>query len=65
MGWMNILFIIITIGIWCAAIYTGHHYVLDVLAGILCCFIGTVSFNRILKLKPVEKMLEAYLRVIQ
>ena len=65
MGWMNILFIIITIGIWCAAIYTGHHYVLDVLAGILCCFIGTVSFNRILKLKPVEKMLQAYLRVIQ
>ncbi|MEO5649336.1 MAG: phosphatase PAP2 family protein [Ginsengibacter sp.] len=65
LGWINILFGLITIGIWFSAVYTGHHYLLDVLAGIVCCVIGTVSFNQLVKYKPVTKMLEAYLRVIR
>lgn len=43
-GW-NVLFAIIVAGIWFAAVYTSHHYVLDVLAGILCTIVGTALFQ--------------------
>jgi membrane-associated phospholipid phosphatase len=32
-------------GIWFAAVYSGHHYVLDVLAGITCGLTGITLFN--------------------
>jgi membrane-associated phospholipid phosphatase len=33
------------VGIWFAAVYSGHHYVLDVLAGIGCGLAGIGLFN--------------------
>jgi membrane-associated phospholipid phosphatase len=44
-GWTNLLFGTIMIGIWFAAVYSGHHYVLDVLAGIACGLTGIGLFN--------------------
>jgi membrane-associated phospholipid phosphatase len=44
-GWFNMLFALIMIGIWFAAVYSGHHYVLDVLAGICCGLAGIALFN--------------------
>jgi hypothetical protein len=35
----------ILVGIWFTAIYSGHHYVLDVLAGILCAITGIIAFQ--------------------
>jgi len=35
------VFAVITLGIWWTAVYTGHHYVIDVLLGILTALIGT------------------------
>jgi len=43
-GWMNIVFAVIAAGIWFAAVYTSHHYILDVIAGILCAFLGIIVF---------------------
>jgi hypothetical protein len=43
--WMNALFALIMCGIWFAAVYSGHHYVLDVLAGITCGLTGIALFN--------------------
>jgi hypothetical protein len=48
LGWMNLVFAIVTIGIWFAAVYTGHHYLLDVLAGIVCAVAGILIFQKIL-----------------
>ena len=45
MGYMRILFAIIMLGVWFAAVYTSHHYVLDVLAGITCAATGILLFN--------------------
>jgi len=45
MGWANILFFMVMIGIWFSAVYNGHHYVLDVLAGIGCAITGIILFN--------------------
>jgi hypothetical protein len=36
----RIIFAVIMLGIWCSAVYTSHHYVLDVLAGICCAITG-------------------------
>jgi hypothetical protein len=36
----NIFFAVIMAGIWCSAVYTSHHYVLDVLAGMCCAVTG-------------------------
>ncbi|WP_266206148.1 phosphatase PAP2 family protein [Pontibacter kalidii] len=41
----KVFFGIITAGIWFAAVYTSHHYVLDVLAGIVCASSGIFFFN--------------------
>jgi membrane-associated phospholipid phosphatase len=48
LGVFNLPFALIMIGIWFAAVYTSHHYVLDVLAGIICAIIGITIFNRLL-----------------
>ena len=48
-GKVNILFGAIMVGIWFAAVYTSHHYVLDVLAGITCGLTGIALFNYLYK----------------
>jgi membrane-associated phospholipid phosphatase len=45
LGWMKGVFAIIMFGIWFSAIYTSHHYVLDVLAGIGCAVTGIALFQ--------------------
>jgi len=45
LGFINIVLGMVMIGIWLTAIYTSHHYILDVLAGIICAIIGINLFN--------------------
>lgn len=47
LGFLNLFLVLVVVGIWFAAVYTGHHYVLDVLAGILCAVVGIVLFNQL------------------
>ena len=44
LGFMIIIGITLP-GIWFAAVYTSHHYVLDVLAGISCAITGIILVN--------------------
>ncbi|WP_210522098.1 phosphatase PAP2 family protein [Hymenobacter terricola] len=39
-GLFNAFFLVVMLGIWFAAVYTSHHYVLDVLAGIAIALTG-------------------------
>jgi hypothetical protein len=65
MGWINVLFALVMAGIWFAAIYTGHHYVLDVVAGIACAIAGIFIFKKlILPAQPVQRFLQYYLSKI-
>ena len=45
LGLFNIIFGIVMLGIWFTAIYASHHYILDVLAGILCAITAITLFN--------------------
>ncbi len=44
--WVNLVFGTITLGIWFAAVYSSHHYVADVIAGIACAFLGIFLFQK-------------------
>jgi len=46
LGLINIVFAVIMVGIWFAAVYSGHHYVLDVLAGVACAITGIIIFQK-------------------
>lgn len=65
LGALNLLFGFIMVGIWFAAVYSGHHYVLDVLAGIACALLGIVLFAYLLKVKTVQKFIQTLLRATQ
>ena len=45
LGAWNLLFAVIVCGIWFAAVYSNHHYVVDVLAGIFCSLLGIALFH--------------------
>lgn len=66
LGWINLFFATIMLGIWFSAVYTSHHYVLDVLAGILCAVIGVMFFLWLsTKQKSVKNAIDAYAKRIQ
>jgi hypothetical protein len=64
LGWVNLFFATVTAGIWFAAVYTSHHYVLDVGAGAGCAaagialFEGPVRRSRVLS-ELIEKLVRA------
>ena len=60
-GWVNVIFAVLMIGIWSSAIYSGHHYVLDVLAGIACALVSLILFQKVLlKTHAFNRFLQSY-----
>lgn len=47
LGWVNLFFALVMAGIWFSAVYTSHHYVLDVIGGLLCALAGIILFNQL------------------
>lgn len=59
-------FAIIMVGIWWTAIYSGHHYVIDVLLGILCALSGIVLFEKcFMRFRGFQHFMESYVRYIE
>lgn len=51
----------VTLGIWFTAVYTSHHYILDVCGGILCSFIAVALFECVLmRLQAFRRWLKRY-----
>lgn len=48
LGVINIFFAVVVVGIWFAAVYSNHHYILDVLAGIACAIVGIFAFEKLI-----------------
>lgn len=44
--WLIALFAVIMVGIWWTAVYSGHHYLIDVMLGIGCALLGVVVFEQ-------------------
>lgn len=57
----NIILGIVTFGIWFTAVYTSHHYILDVCGGILCSLIGVLLFELcLMRLPAFSRWLHRY-----
>jgi hypothetical protein len=65
LGYANIVLATVMVGIWLTAVYTSHHYVLDVLAGIVCAIAGISLFNLLAsRVKVIKLSLNKYTEVI-
>ena len=61
----RIVFAVIMCGIWLTAVYTAHHYVIDVLLGIACALIGIALFEKaVMQLQPVKRFMDSYTKYI-
>ena len=66
LGRINVFFAAIMVGIWFAAVYSGHHYVLDVLAGIGCGLTGIGLFNLLyVKVGWVGRLVNRWAQALQ
>ena len=60
----KIFFTIFMMGIWFAAVYSGHHYIIDVLAGILVAVLGLFIFEQLTKLPKIQYQIVNFSRII-
>lgn len=66
LGWINLFFGIVMVGIWFAAVYNSHHYVLDVLAGIVCAVTGIYLFQWIIQRSELaQRFIQMFVRAIE
>ncbi len=56
LGIANIFLAMLMVGIWFSAVYTSHHYVIDVLAGISCAIVGIGLFQWLVTKNNLVKM---------
>lgn len=60
--WVVAVFALICVGIWWTAVYTGHHYIIDVLLGILTAVVGMVLLESILRYTAAgRRFLDGYI----
>lgn len=66
LGWINLFFGIVMVGIWFAAVYNSHHYVLDVLAGIVCAVTGIYLFQWVIQRSELaQRFIQMFVRAIE
>lgn len=64
--WLCSSFAVIMAGIWCTAVYSGHHYVIDVLLGISCALLSILLFEEMfLHIKSFRNFLQHYYSYIK
>lgn len=60
LAWKVIL-AIVTLGIWFTAVYTSHHYIIDVLLGIATAFAGVLLFEYVfMKIPAFSRFIDRY-----
>jgi|GEM_PF-110648 len=64
LGYINILFACVAVGIWFSALYTSHHFTLDVMAGISCAILAIALLQYLVrKNKTMIKFMHMMMRV--
>lgn len=58
---MRIAWAVICLGIWFTAVYTSHHYILDVIGGISVTIAGYLIFEYgLMRIRPFKRFVERY-----
>ena len=62
--WLHIAFVFFTLSVWFSAVYSRHHYVLDVLAGGTCAVTAYLLYRLLSRVPTINRLLTAYSKVI-
>ncbi len=57
LGFVNGLFFMLVLGIWFSAIYTSHHYIADIIAGVCCAVVGIILYNTMARWSHIERFI--------
>lgn len=62
---LALIFLVFVLGIWFSAVYLTHHYILDVIAGLLCAIFSIILFEKVLlKNALIQKWITDYEKLI-
>jgi len=65
LGNINWFFLLFVFGIWFSAVYSGHHYIVDVIAGLLCALFGIFIYQRLLcRINAYNALIDRYYKNI-
>ena len=60
------IFAVLMCGIWFTAVYSSHHYIIDVLLGITCALLGILFFEKgLMKIPGLIKFFNRYQHYIE
>jgi len=59
--WVQILFSIFMLGIWFSAVYSGHHYIIDVIFGAFIALITLFTSELIFKKQSANRVIQQYI----
>ncbi len=60
----KVLFTIFLFGIWFSAVYSSHHYIIDVIAGVFVAIFTLIVFETIIKINFIKRKMSYFLRCI-
>lgn len=64
-AWMRVALAVIAVGIWFTAVYSFHHYLIDVLLGIGVTLLGWAALEYgLMALKPFRRFIDKYIAYI-
>jgi membrane-associated phospholipid phosphatase len=46
--WLKWIIFVDIIGIWFSAVYTNHHYIIDVILGFICAILSIILFEKVI-----------------
>lgn len=65
LAWQIVLGVV-TVGIWCTAVYTSHHYIIDVLGGIFTALAGYALFEYgLMRIPGFARFVGRYVRYLE
>ena len=64
-AWIRGALAVITVGIWFTAVYTSHHYIIDVSLGILCSLLAYAIFEYgLMQIPAFSRFIDRYARYV-
>lgn len=63
--WLKWLILIDIIGIWWAAVYSFHHYIIDVLLGFICAIFSIIVFEKLLMKSKFSEIIRTFANYIK
>ncbi len=62
--WPSIIILVDILGIWFSAVYSYHHYLIDVLIGLLCAIIAIFIFEQFIMKTKFSEILNKYMSFV-